>query len=65
MPTLSCGGAERVGAAMANYWIEQGNEVNLITFDDIQSSPFYPLHAKVCHLKLGLFKQSKNIFEGI
>ena len=50
---------------MANYWIEQGNEVSLITFDDTQSSPFYPLHAKVSHLKLGLFKQSKNIFAGL
>ena len=64
MPTLSCGGAERVGAAMANYWVEQGNEVSLITFDDLQSSPFYELSAKLCHIKLGLFNQSGNLFEG-
>jgi GalNAc-alpha-(1->4)-GalNAc-alpha-(1->3)-diNAcBac-PP-undecaprenol alpha-1,4-N-acetyl-D-galactosaminyltransferase len=64
MPTLSCGGAERVGAAMANYWIEQGNEVSLITFDDPQSNPFYELSAKLCHIKLGLLNESGNLLEG-
>jgi GalNAc-alpha-(1->4)-GalNAc-alpha-(1->3)-diNAcBac-PP-undecaprenol alpha-1,4-N-acetyl-D-galactosaminyltransferase len=64
MPTLSCGGAERVGAAMANYWAEQGNEVSLITFDDAQSNPFYDLSAKLCHIKLGLFNESGNLLEG-
>ncbi len=65
MPTLSCGGAERVGAAMANYWVEQGNEVSLITFDDPQSSPFYELSAKLYYIKLGLFNQSGNLLEGL
>jgi GalNAc-alpha-(1->4)-GalNAc-alpha-(1->3)-diNAcBac-PP-undecaprenol alpha-1,4-N-acetyl-D-galactosaminyltransferase len=64
MPTLSCGGAERVGAAMANYWIEKGNEVSLITFDDPQSNPFYELSAKLCHIKLGLLNESGNLLEG-
>lgn len=65
MPTLSCGGAERVGAAMANYWIEQGNEVTLITLDDPQSKPFYELSTKVHYIQLGLFNESKNIAEGL
>lgn len=65
MPTLSCGGAERVGAAMANYWVEQGNEITLITFDDPQAKPFYELSAKIQYLPLGLFNQSENLSEGM
>ncbi len=49
---------------MANYWIEQGNEVILITFDDPQSSPFYELSAKLCYIKLGLLNESGNLLEG-
>jgi glycosyltransferase involved in cell wall biosynthesis len=65
MPSLSCGGAERVGAAMANYWVEQGKEVTLITFDAPQSTPFYELSPKLHYLKLGLLDRSGNLVAGV
>lgn len=65
MPTLSCGGAERVGAAMANYWAEQGNEVTFITFDAPQTTPFYELSPRLRHIKLGLFAASGNFLTGV
>ncbi len=65
MPTLSCGGAERVGAAMANYWAEQGNEVTLVTFDTPDSDSFYELSPRLRHVKLGLFARSDNLLAGL
>ncbi|MBL8205224.1 MAG: glycosyltransferase family 4 protein [Blastocatellia bacterium] len=64
MPTLACGGAERVGAAMANYWAERGDEVTFVTFDPPQASPFYELSPRLRHVKLGLFSVSNNIAAG-
>ncbi len=53
-----------MGAAMANYWVEQGKEVTLITFDAPHENPFYELSAQVHYIRLGLFNSSGNLFEG-
>lgn len=45
---LPAGGAERIVTSLANYWVEEGNTVTLITFDSGQ--PYYRLDSRV-HLR--------------
>ena len=52
--SLVAGGAERVMAAMANFWAEKGWTVNLLTLDAGTEPPFYPLHPAVRHQPLAL-----------
>lgn len=42
---LSSGGAERATASLANYFVAQGEHVDIITFKDTES--FYPLDSRV------------------
>ena len=65
IPSLACGGAERVMSTMANYWVSTGKEITLITFDTTAEQPFYEIDARVCHIKLGLAQQAKNLLAGL
>ena len=62
---LVAGGAERVMAAMANYWAEKGWTVNLLTLDSGKVPPFYPLHPAVCHRSLALAGISTSPVQGL
>lgn len=62
--TMEAGGAARVLCIMANYWVEKGYEVNLITFDD-GSKILYPLSSLVKCLPLNITRASKSLFDGI
>lgn len=48
------GGMERVITAKANYLIEQGHEVTIITTDAMGRKPFFPLHQSVQQIDLGV-----------
>jgi GalNAc-alpha-(1->4)-GalNAc-alpha-(1->3)-diNAcBac-PP-undecaprenol alpha-1,4-N-acetyl-D-galactosaminyltransferase len=63
--SLSSGGAERVISRMANYWVKQGWEITLLTFDDGTQSPFYQLEEQVRHLPLGIAAASANPIAGV
>lgn len=48
LSSLNAGGAERVGATLANAWAEQGHEVILVpTFSKGNGESFYPIEQKV------------------
>ncbi len=57
--SLSSGGAERVMSIMANYWVEKGWKITMITLD-ATASDFYTLHPNVKRVALGLMGDSYN-----
>jgi len=58
--SLSSGGAERVISILANKFVEN-REVVIVTM--AKSDSFYPLDKNIKHIKLGLLKDSSNIFQ--
>jgi GalNAc-alpha-(1->4)-GalNAc-alpha-(1->3)-diNAcBac-PP-undecaprenol alpha-1,4-N-acetyl-D-galactosaminyltransferase len=60
----SPGGAERVAAALANYWCESGVEVVILTFDEAGSSRFYRVAERVRVISLGGRGNSRNLIHG-
>lgn len=54
IPTLGCGGAERVLTTMANHWAGAGRSVTLLTLEGEERRPFYPLDERVKLRPLGL-----------
>jgi glycosyltransferase involved in cell wall biosynthesis len=59
IPTLGAGGAERVMSIMANYWVEKGKCITLITLDSI-GDDFCEIHPNVLRVGLGLIIESTN-----
>jgi glycosyltransferase involved in cell wall biosynthesis len=49
---------------MANYWAEQGHDVSLITLAPVEED-FYPLHAGIRRIGLGLTNQSTTLRESL
>lgn len=45
--SLNAGGAERVITTLANAWVEQGDNVSLITFEYQGYRPFYAINPKI------------------
>lgn len=48
------GGMERVITAKANYLVEQGHEVAIITTDAMGRKPFFSLHPSIQQIDLGV-----------
>ena len=48
------GGMERVITAKANYLVEQGHEVAIITTETMGRKPFFPLHPSIQQIDLGV-----------
>lgn len=63
--SLSCGGAERVISTMANYWVNKGWEITLVTFEDGTVLPFYELDCRINYKPLGIAKNYPNLIAGI
>lgn len=61
--SLSSGGAERVTVNLANYWVNKGWDVGIITLAS-QSLDFYILHPNVRRIALNLAEESPNPFYG-
>ena len=57
--SLSCGGAERVAANLANHWAGKGWRVTVVTLA-AQSEDFYQLHPAVKRVALNLSGASHN-----
>lgn len=65
VPSLGCGGTERIVATMANYWVKQGKLVTVLTCDSENVTPFYSLEENVKHRALNILGESKNYFSSI
>lgn len=62
--SLSSGGAERVTANLANYWVCKGWQVTVATLSD-RTTDFYELSPLVQRISLGLLQDSANSFFGL
>lgn len=62
--SLGGGGAERVAADMAGYWIQQGIKVTLVTQTD-PSTDVYALHPRVTRRVMGTASASRSRTGGI
>ncbi len=60
--SLSSGGAERVMADMANFWVRHGVEVLLITFSNSNVIDFYKIEESVRRFYIGERRQASDIF---
>jgi GalNAc-alpha-(1->4)-GalNAc-alpha-(1->3)-diNAcBac-PP-undecaprenol alpha-1,4-N-acetyl-D-galactosaminyltransferase len=65
IPSLTSGGAERVMATMANHWVTTGRQVTLLTLDDGNEPPFFPLHPAVQHHSLGVYGESRGALRAV
>ena len=65
IPSLQCGGAERVAVTLCNSFAERGWDVTLATFDDGAIPPFFPLAPPVRHVTLGLQRRSTGFWHSI
>jgi GalNAc-alpha-(1->4)-GalNAc-alpha-(1->3)-diNAcBac-PP-undecaprenol alpha-1,4-N-acetyl-D-galactosaminyltransferase len=57
---MGLGGAERVMSILANYWVERGWDITLITLVDRSVPPFYPLDPRIKLQQLGVAGSSAN-----
>jgi glycosyltransferase involved in cell wall biosynthesis len=62
--SMGCGGAERVAADLANYWVHKGWEISVVTLSSV-SLDFYELHPSVKRVDLGLEGNSGNVLVGL
>ncbi|MDD5267754.1 MAG: glycosyltransferase family 4 protein [Methylococcales bacterium] len=62
--SMSCGGAERVSANLANYWAAKGWEITIVSLYP-QSLDFYELHPAVKRIALELTDVSANALVGL
>ncbi|MBS1808840.1 MAG: glycosyltransferase family 4 protein [Acidobacteria bacterium] len=64
VPSIRCGGAERILTAMANYWAANGRTVTILTFDSESVTPFYPLSPEVRLQSLDVLSEASNFVAG-
>lgn len=62
--SLGVGGAERVMAAMANYWVEHGHQVTLVTLGSC-ATYWYPLYPPVTRVALDLASDSSTLWQAL
>jgi len=59
--TLQCGGAERVTANLANYWVEKGWDITIVTIAPLKHD-FYTLDSRIYRFSLNKFTEKGNKF---
>jgi len=62
---LRAAGAERVLTILANEWAAKGWEIVIVTMEDPDARPFYPLAEAITLLPLNLMKDSSSILGGL
>lgn len=61
---LSLGGAQRVMSVMADYWVEQGWHIKLLTLADPKTD-FYSVDERVERISLNLDQESTSFMQGL
>jgi glycosyltransferase involved in cell wall biosynthesis len=61
IPDLGPGGAERVAALLADYWVGEGHNVTMATFEMPGTEPFFPLEERVAVRDLGASAPSRRL----
>ncbi|MDB5039145.1 MAG: glycosyl transferase, group 1 [Bacteriovoracaceae bacterium] len=55
---MQLGGVERTCATLANFWVKEGHQVSLITFEKPDAKPLYELHRDIHFVRPGDLRQS-------
>lgn len=63
--SLRCGGTERTASLLANAWVENGLEIEILTLSAADVAPFFPLDARIKHTPLDLQQASRTKFHGL
>ncbi len=63
--SLGWGGAQKIITAMANHWARQGWQVTLISMDEENDPPFFPIDEAVDLLALGVKGHTASPFQAI
>ena len=61
--TLQGGGAERVLIWLANYWVQQAHQVDLITYEGAGATPFYEVDSDITIHRLNLLETKPKILQ--
>ena len=62
--SFDCGGAQRVMATLANYWVEAGEDVVVLTLDSGRND-FYKLDEKIKRVSLNLVKKTSTAWAAV
>lgn len=63
--SLTCGGAEKNVAMLANYWSSKGYTISIVTLDSSNNIPFFYLDPKICLNQIAAYKHSESFFSAI
>ncbi|MGI9492333.1 MAG: glycosyltransferase family 4 protein [Geminicoccaceae bacterium] len=63
--TLGWGGAQKIITAMANHWARQGWHVTLISMDEENEPPFFPIDGNVDLVALGVKGHTKSVVQAV
>lgn len=62
--SLEAGGSERVLSSMANYWVQHGHAVTLVTLTS-PATDWYPLDGRVTRIGLDLCSDSNTLWQAL
>lgn len=65
IPTLGCGGAQRVLTALANRWRRAGHAVTVLALADADRTPFFSLDCGVRVERLSAPRDSRHILDAV
>jgi glycosyltransferase involved in cell wall biosynthesis len=60
IPFLNLGGSQKVVTFLANYWVEHGKQVTILTLGDASVPPFFPLDPRITWVALGVAGPTSN-----
>ena len=65
IPSLNLGGSQKMVTFLADYWVEHGKQVTILTLSDNTVPPFFPLDPRVTWTALGVTGATSNLLMGL